>query len=645
MPKDLKTAMSDDEVLDVISADLTATVDYIDELSDLREEDMNLYRGQPYKGDDARKANGWSVTVSKVIANTVNWVQPALVEIFSGDFYRFNFTNSEFATDLKKLVDKIWMRQQNGDTTNDDFINDSLNVRTGGVMKTYHYEEYDLETEEFESMTEEQFMALQEDPDLTISRFERKEETVVIGEDPLTLSAITQTEVVYEDVKVVRKETVFNNPKIECVQPETFGISSDWKGGSLKKARLVYQWSVKNVDFVRRMERAGLFRPGSTDKIMNVGSDETYEGVVLATDQERENRFYVEGTEAPIEATVSGTLNSNNKRLSPANDFKMYEIYTKLDIDGDGFLEPVIITTSGNIIFSIQENTYGAPPFVIGRPFRVPHQYQQQTYAEMLKDEQKTMTNLNRMQQDAAAKSTYANPITNDRQTYDQLRKRTPNSVIFGNPDKIGELPQPGSTQFILKSIEMFQGDIENISGVTRYNQGLDANSLNKTFGGMQLIMTASQKRQRLIARRLGWAFRDVIYNIVKILELYPTDDFKNLLKEHAVVAGSITIDDIIVDVGVSFEERFAISQQLEKLAAWHAQLGVPQQLTTPEEMMNTVRKSYTIIDINTEGMFPNEEQFKQRQKAKAVGGSPAGGGLPAPGEQQSVETGDQQLV
>ena len=43
----------------------------------------------------------------------------------------------------------------------------------------------------------------------------------------------------------------------------------------------------------------------------------------------------------------------------------------------------------------------------------------------------------------------------------------------------------------------------ENRTGVSRYNQGLDAESLNKTLGGLDRIMSASQQRQDLIAAHL----------------------------------------------------------------------------------------------------------------------------------------------
>jgi hypothetical protein len=49
--------------------------------------------------------------------------------------------------------------------------------------------------------------------------------------------------------------------------------------------------------------------------------------------------------------------------------------------------------------------------------------------------------------------------------------------------------------------VEYIDSVRENRTGVTRYNQGLDADTLNKTATGINQIMTASQQRIELIAR------------------------------------------------------------------------------------------------------------------------------------------------
>jgi hypothetical protein len=62
-------------------------------------------------------------------------------------------------------------------------------------------------------------------------------------------------------------------------------------------------------------------------------------------------------------------------------------------------------------------------------------------------------------------------------------------------------LQVPNLTGGALAALEHFATVRENRTGVSRYNQGLDAESLNKTLGGLDRIMSASQQRQDLIAR------------------------------------------------------------------------------------------------------------------------------------------------
>ncbi len=635
----IKTQLTDTEILDLISDDMNSTTDYVQEISDLRTQDTKILRGMPYPGDGKRKDKGHSTVISKVVANTVNWTQPGLVEIFSGDFFRFKLSNSSLSNDLKELVRKIWFRQQEGEKTVDSYIYDAQTQRTGGVLKVYYHEDWDLETAEFEALLVGDMAELDNDPNVRINKYDETETFLPSGERVLQ----------YNNVKITERIEKFKGPRVENVDPARFGVSPDCVNGVLGDARLVYHWTVRNLDYVKRMEDSGKFRDGSVAKIDKEGDyDDDYEGAVGATSEEVENRYYVEGTEAPSEITDPTVDNSNeHDELIPANQFRLYEVYTKLDLDGNGLLEPVIIHTSGNVVFSIEKNTYGEPPFFPAQPFSLPNQFLQDTYSVLLEEEQKIMTNLKRMEQDSAARSTYVNPITNDKTLYNQLRKMRPMSALNGDPSKVDYVPPPQNTQYILKSIEAFQGDIESISGVTKYNQGLDANSLNKTFGGMQLIMNASQQRQRLIARRLGWAFRRIIHQIVRILEMYPTQEFLELIETHAIESGGITIDDITIDVGVSFEEKFAISQQLQALVGWQTQVGVPSGLISNEEMLNTIRKQYELVGVNVEGMIPTNEQYAERQQAQqgAIPGGDAGAGLPMPQGQPGVQGPAQQPV
>ena len=79
-------------------------------------------------------------------------------------------------------------------------------------------------------------------------------------------------------------------------------------------------------------------------------------------------------------------------------------------------------------------------------------------------------------------------------------------SDIFGKSSTsiIDYLPEHQLSRETFPFIEMLQGWSEQKVGITRYNQGLDSDSLNKTATGISKIMAASQQRLRMIARNLA---------------------------------------------------------------------------------------------------------------------------------------------
>jgi hypothetical protein len=68
----------------------------------------------------------------------------------------------------------------------------------------------------------------------------------------------------------------------------------------------------------------------------------------------------------------------------------------------------------------------------------------------------------------------------------------------------------------------MLDAKKENRTGYTRYSQGLDANALNKTATGVSMIMNASQKRMKLMARIMAECLVAPIFKgILKTLSDY----------------------------------------------------------------------------------------------------------------------------
>lgn len=627
--------LKDTEVLDLIDTDFQASLSYAEELSEIREEDFAAYRGAPYAPDEERKRQGWSTTVNTVVANTVNWTMPGLVEIFSDDFFRFKLEDQNFAEDLKKYIRKVWFRLQDGEKKNDSFLFDCLISQTGGYFKIYYDKRVNTQTVELEHISDEDLQAALDSGEVTSSGGEQVTDT---------LNGVDY--VYWKDIKLIREVVEYEGPVINVPAPDEVGFSPEAK--SLNDARLVWCRSIRNLDYVKRMEESGEFKKGSLKKAKKAALD------VMAdeTKSERDSRYWLEGVSAPTDAEPDSYA-SSEKELEAGNAFYLYEVYTKMDIDGDGLLEDVIIWCSGNTMFGIKENPYKRLPLRRGTPFSIPHQFLQDSYPNMLKDEQKNSTMIDRLTYDAAAKSTYQNLATSDEKVFKQLKKRGPNTV-FKVTQTTGQVVQdltpkdPG--QFILKAKETQQGDIENKSGVTRYNQGIDANSLNKTLGGINMIMNASQQRQKLLARRLGWTFRDVIGDIINILDKWPTPEYLELLERHGMRPGMVKSEDITIDVGVSFQEKFAMAQQLDSLIQFGVGPGL-QLGMTPQNIFAALRKKYDLLGVRAEEFIPSEEQLMQQGGMGGVAPPEAGigagsqGGAGQQGAPAGVEAAPQEFA
>jgi hypothetical protein len=69
--------------------------------------------------------------------------------------------------------------------------------------------------------------------------------------------------------------------------------------------------------------------------------------------------------------------------------------------------------------------------------------------------------------------------------------------------------------------IEYLDGVREQRTGSTRYNQGMDADSLNKTATGISIIQNASTQRAELVARQYAEFLRQVFQKLLKLVSTH----------------------------------------------------------------------------------------------------------------------------
>jgi hypothetical protein len=582
---DKKIKISDEDILESIKPDIDAAKAVQDDLAPQREEYYKRYRGESY----GNERTGWSTSVAPVIYNNLQWSLPSLMEIFHEEYFTLKSDNEDRAFNFQKLIYYQMYRKQDGYRRAYEFLYNA-NIYHYAVFKVFHKEDFDIEYEVYESLTAEQLVSLVQDGGVAITKY-----TEVEGLDGVTY---------YENVKLSRKKITFSAPYLEVVPNWEFYYSPDCKigdWGSLE-GRLVFHEVTRTMNDIRKKERAGVYRKGSYEKVKANFEEankpsakvDSYEILIGADDVSDHD------TQAP-------ETNELNKQV------KIRECYYSLDIDGDGLLEPVIVTMCGETILQVEENPYKRPPFRLGSLSPEPHKVTGLAMPKILDNDQKVQTNLLRLIQDSAAQSCYRNPVTNDQQMFKMLQDRKPFAVILGDPNKLGEIKTSDPSQFILKAYEMEKQANEEKTGNTRYNQGTDAASLNKTATGINAIFTASEKRMRLTASLIGnGVFLGVIRDFIYINQKWPSQDPIKLLGQNIEInkedlSGEYDID---IDIGTSPSEKQSNANQLDLMVQFGTKSGIQMGVMDPIHIMRAVKKKYRVLGIKIDDLMKDEKTY-----------------------------------
>jgi hypothetical protein len=146
----------------------------------------------------------------------------------------------------------------------------------------------------------------------------------------------------------------------------------------------------------------------------------------------------------------------------------------------------------------------------------------------------------------------------------------------------------------ILQAIEYVDSVRENRTGVTRYNQGLDANSLNKTATGVNQIMQAAQQRIEMIARTFAETGVRALMLIIHAQSLKHTRQAEliKLRNEWVPVDPRSwqTRRDMTVSVGIGTGNKDQMLQHLGMI--WQMQMaGLQLGIAQPQNLYETATR------------------------------------------------------
>ena len=161
--------------------------------------------------------------------------------------------------------------------------------------------------------------------------------------------------------------------------------------------------------------------------------------------------------------------------------------------------------------------------------------------------------------------------------------------------DNVYPFPQQGLAPWTMSLFEYLNGALEEWTGKSRYNQGLDSKSLNKTATGISLLQQAANQRIDYIVRvfaetGVGEAFRFLVELNQKYIDQPQVIRLQNQMLEISPddLKGEFDID-VNTEAGVGKRKQTIENMQL--FLGMIAQVGMQIGAVTPGEWAKAAQK------------------------------------------------------
>lgn len=551
--------MDERKFISVLQAEERAAVGYRStEIAEEQEKALRYYNGEPFGNEE----EGRSQVVSRDVASTIDGEMPDLLRVFvSGDsvveFEPETPEDEDFAKQATDYANYIFFRDNDGYTITHDWAKDGL-LHKIGIVKCYWDDSEKKSRETYEGLDEDSIVAL-------------AQEAEIIEATPSEDGTLSVT--------VMRKQPR-GRVVIENVPPEEFLLGP--------RTRIL-----NDADYCAHKVRktlSDLIAMGfDKDKVMGLSSHEdgdTY-------DTREEERYKDENY-----------INKEEDSLDPMmREVWMLEEYIRVDYDGDGLTEYRKVSRVNRVIFeNIEVDEH---PFADFGPNRMPHKVIGKSEADATMDIQKIKSTLLRQSLDNLYMSN--NPRIEvpenytGENTYDDLLTVRPAGIVRTKAEGgLKPLAVPFTAGSSFEMLEYWDGEREQRTGITRYNQGLDADSLNKTATGIDLIQQKGMGKLELKARNLANAFGNLFEKILHLIVKYQDRERVIRLRgEWVSMEPSIWNANmkVMVQVGLGTGDKS------ERVKARSYLLDIQQQamqmgLAEPEHLYNNVAGLVKDMDL-----------------------------------------------
>ena len=598
--REAEWSLSDSTLLSILRKEENAASNYQwSALSQAREDALNYYDREPY-GDEQ---DGASQVVTSEFADVIESIMPGLMRVFTSTDDVAEFTpgapgEERWAKEASAYVPHVFMRQNDGFRILYWMIKDALMYRLGAV------------TVDLEDFTEKRRIPVQGLPQDALD---------LIAAEAEKQGAELAMELEQEPAPSIEHDPVTGLP----LPPPAPTFSGTIKLSHKRKRVVADNIAPEDILFTptaRDPDKAsflGFRKRVTASDLVEMGLDQD------EVDDLRSDRdLSLEETQRNESAVVDEA-----ERDEPGDSERslwLVVTYLRADEDGDGVSELLRVVYAhaggdgGRIIERVEWD--GPASIALASPILMPHTIVGRSLFDQTQDLQQIGSVLTRGLLDNLYITNRPRPVISDQVNLDSLIDWVPGSPIRLKPgarpgdNHVSWLQVPNVSASALAALEYQATVRENRTGIVRNNQGLDADSLNKTASGMNMLMGAAQQRQELIARVLAETavkrLYRLVYRAIKRAASGPVQFWSG--KAFAACDPSQWPDEmeLSVNVGLGTGNKDQAIAHLGLIGAMQEKLIALQggnahgPYVTPDNIANAAQKVTETLGFKSPGLF-----------------------------------------
>lgn len=584
--------MDEDELVSILQSCEDDSKSFVHgSLARAREQATAEYYSIPEDAED----NGLSTFVTSDTQDTIEWVLPTIMKMFTGGEKAVEFEprmpeDEEGAQQATEGCNYVFYRANNGFLVLHTAIKDALMLRNGAI--TWRFEEKRVrDKERYRGVTLEELA-------YTLDRLDGEAE--ITAADQVSADVMDQSGQVVQpaqydvQVSVVRKR---GRIRLDNIPPEMLLIHRDWTSPLLAECPYVCH-----------------LVPATLSELRQMGYD--VEAEHLLNDQETSE-------DADLRATISGDQSNRTERTDEAmQQGILRREWVLVDFDGDGIAERRFVARLGSKILENEECSH--VPVACGVPILRQHRWDGLSLADAVADIQRLNTEVVRMilnslyfsvtPRNRVLTDMVGNPLAN----VDDMLNFTPGSYVR---EKQTGAVQPMETNFVglqaMPILEFIGKMRQDRTGVNQYFQGNSTDALNKTASGTAMLTQQTQQRVELIARMLAETLVvPTFQGILKLLIEFQMEPLAFRLNNKFVRMDPQEWRDqydMTINVGLGTGNKDQMLMHLSRIQAAQLQmlqLGIAGQngpMVTPKNLHAVVEKMARNMGFEAPEQFVND--------------------------------------